>query len=268
MKLLWSQLARHVPPSWQSDASILRHRPIPDELWTRTLSHFPFLAWRDGRGQDRLRALSTLFLARKQFTPAGGLQLTDEMAVAMAAQACLPIMRLGLKAYDSFLGIVVHPDQVLAHRTFTDDAGVVHDFDEVLAGEAMPGGPLMLSWHDVQQAGSLQDRSYNVVVHEFVHVLDMSAGGEPTGVPPLPRDTSSKHWQDVLWQAFDQHSEALARGEATWLDPYAATDGLIEFFPVVSEAFFVASRALREDYPAVYRLLASYFGEDPATFEP
>lgn len=267
MKLL-SRLARHLPPSWQSDATILLHRPIPDALWAQTLSAFPFLTWRDAVAQKRLRELSTLFLARKQFTPVNGLLLTDEVAVAIAAQACLPIMRWGLNAYDSFMGIVVHPDQVLAHREYMDDHGVVHHFEEVLAGEAMPGGPVMLSWQDVQQAGNAEGFGYNVVVHEFAHALDMrSNGGEPTGVPPLPPGMSSAHWQDVLWQAFDRHSEALARGESTWLDPYAATDGLVEFFPVVTEVFFTAPQALRRDFNAVYELLSAYFGEDPASFE-
>lgn len=259
---LLDHLARHLPLSWRSESSILRHRPIPDPLWAQTLAHYPFLAWRSLEQQQRLRALSTLFLARKQFVPAGGLEITDEMAVAIAAQACLPVMRLGLGAYAHMGHIVVHPDQVVAHREVMDDAGVVHQYDEVLAGEAMPDGPVMLSWHDVQQARNLE-HGYNVVVHEFAHALDM-IGGELDGTPPLPADISQAQWRDVMWQGFDRHSEALARGEDTWLDPYAAEAGLVEFFPVVTEAFFVAPWALRADFADVYALLARFFGEDPA----
>lgn len=259
---LLARIARHLPLSWQSEASILEHRSIPDPLWTQTLAQYPFLMWRNTEQQSRLRALSTLFLARKQFVPAGGLQVTDEIAVAIAAQACLPVLRLGLGAYAHMGHIVVHPDQVVAHREVMDEAGVVHHYDEVLAGEAMPDGPVMLSWHDVQQARDL-DQGYNVVVHEFAHALDM-LGGELDGTPPLPADIDKAHWQDVMWQGFDRHSEALARGEDTWLDPYAAEAGLVEFFPVVTEAFFVAPWALRADFDDVYVLLSRYFGEDPA----
>ncbi|RRS05384.1 zinc-dependent peptidase [Aquabacterium soli] len=259
---LLDHLARHLPLSWRSESSILRHRAIPDALWAQTLAHYPFLAWRSLEQQQRLRALSTLFLARKRFVPAGGLEISDEMAVAIAAQACLPVLRLGLGAYAHMGHIVVHPDQVVAHREVMDEAGVVHQYDEVLAGEAMPDGPVMLSWHDVQQARNLE-HGYNVVVHEFAHALDM-IGGELNGTPPLPADISKAQWQDVMWQGFDRHSEALARGEDTWLDPYAAEAGLVEFFPVVTEAFFVAPWALRADFADVYALLARFFGEDPA----
>lgn len=260
---LLERIARHLPLSWRSEASILKHRAIPDSLWALTLAQYPFLAWRSPEKLERLRALSTLFLARKQFVPADGMQITDDMAVAIAAQACLPVLRLGLGAYAHMGHIVVHPDQVVAHREVMDDAGVVHQYDEVLAGEAMPDGPVMLSWHDVQQARDLE-HGYNVVVHEFAHALDM-LGGELDGTPPLPAEISKDHWQDVMWQGFDRHSEALARGEDTWLDPYAAEAGLVEFFPVVTEAFFVAPWALRADFSDVYALLSCYFGEDPAT---
>jgi Mlc titration factor MtfA (ptsG expression regulator) len=259
---LFKRLERHLPLSWRSEASILQHRAIPDELWAQTLAQYPFLAWRSAEQQGRLRALSTLFLARKQFVPAGGLQITDDMAVAIAAQACLPILRLGLGAYAHMGSIVIHPDQVVAHREVMDDAGVVHQYDEVLAGEAMPDGPVMLSWHDVQQARQL-DHGYNVVVHEFAHALDMISG-ELDGTPPLPAELSKTQWTDVMWQGFDRHSEALARGEDTWLDPYATEAGLVEFFPVVTEAFFVTPWALRADFADVYALLCKYFGEDPA----
>lgn len=257
---------RLLPPSWQSRRVILEHRAIPDHLWQQTSALFPFLTWRDAAQQQRLRELSTLFLARKQFVPAGGLVLSDEMAVAIAAQACLPILNRGLDCYASFSDIVIHPDQVVAQREVVDDSGVVHHYEEVLAGESMVGGPVMLSWQDVRQA---QDASlgYNVVVHEFVHVLDM-LDGEMDGTPPLPAGISQHEWTDTLWQAFDRHSEALARGEETWLDPYAAEAGLMEFFPVVAEAFFVAPGTLKQGFADVYALLSRYFGEDPASHEP
>ena len=95
--------------------------------------------------------MATLFLDRKEFTGAHGLGVTDKMAVAVAAQACLPVLRLGLQLYDGFVGIVMHRDEVVAAREVTDEAGVVHRYGELLAGEAMEGGPVMLSWRDVRR---------------------------------------------------------------------------------------------------------------------
>ncbi|RZI81002.1 MAG: zinc-dependent peptidase [Rubrivivax sp.] len=257
---------RLLPVSWQSEQAILTHRAIPDELWRPTLTRFPFLAWRDTARQEALRELASLFLARKQFVPAGGLVLSDEMAVAIAAQACLPILNRGLGCYAGFTDIVIHPDQVVAQREVMDDAGVVHHYEEVLAGEAMAGGPVMLSWQDVRQAQHTA-LGYNVVVHEFVHLLDM-LDGDIDGIPPLPAGITEHEWTDTMWQAFDRHSEALARGDDTWLDPYAAESGLVEFFPVVTEAFFAAPIRLQHGFAEVYALLCRYFGEDPASFEP
>ena len=261
--LLWRRwLDPMLPLSWRSDQHVLGHRAIPDDIWADTLRDYPFLAWRSQAALQRLRDLSTLFLARKQFAPAGGLVLTDEMVVAIAAQACLPVLRLGLGAYGGLITVVVHPDQVVAPREVIDDAGVVHRYSEVVAGEAMPGGPVMLSWQDVREAGET-DLGYNVVVHEFAHALDMFHG-DADGVPPLPSDIAAAQWQDTMWRAFDRHSEALAHGDAPWLDPYAAEAGLVEFVPVVTEAFFVSPQKLQAEHPEVYGLLKRYFGDDPA----
>ncbi len=137
--------------------------PVPDipaALWLQTVSRYRFLAELPLHDQAKLRALSALFLQRKEFTGAHGLEVTDAMAVAIAAQACLPLLHWGEPAgalawYDDFVGIVVHPGEAVARRQSVDEAGVVHDYDEVLLGEAMDRGPVMLSWPAVDGAGRL-----------------------------------------------------------------------------------------------------------------
>ena len=267
MSLLSALLNTWWPVSWMPDAWVLRHRPIPDALWQTTLRKHPFLTWRSPQRLQTLRQLSTVFLARKQFTPLDGLTLTDDMAVAIAAQACLPVQRWGLGPYASFVGVVIRADQVVAQHEWMDEAGVVHHHEEVLAGEAQPDGPIMLSWTDVHD-GSQRHQGYNVVVHEFAHALDMHNGPEADGCPPLPRDISRTEWLDTLWQGFDAHRDALAHGDPTWLDPYAASAGLVEFFPVVCEAFFTAPHHLQREHPAVYALLCRYFQESPHEHAP
>ena len=160
---------------WRRKRSLAR-RAIPDELWRLTLARFPFLAARDATDLAELREMATLFLDRKEFAGAHGLAVSDEMAVAIAAQACLPALKLGLHWLDGFVGIVVHEDAVVARREVEDEDGVVHAYDEELTGEAMSGGPVMLAWRDVDDAGLSAAEGYNVVVHEFAHVIDMRAG--------------------------------------------------------------------------------------------
>ena len=222
---------------------------------------YPFLQRRSLDDAAELRRLTSLLLDCKEFSTAGGLRLTDAMAVAIAAQAALPVLRLGVGAYDGFVGIVVHPEQVSARREHQDDDGVVHEYEEVLAGEAMQGGPLMLSWPDVRAAG-LASHGYNVVIHEFAHVLDM-ADGRADGVPPLPQGLSVKAWLTALRAELHTFSACVQRGEQTVLDPYAAA-GEEEFFAVTSEAFFTTAPAMKKKHPEWYGMLCAFYRQDPA----
>lgn len=244
------------------EAQALERRAIPDTLWAVTLAQLPFLANRPKNELERLRKLASLFLDDKEFTGAGGLVVNDAMAVNIAAQACLPVLNLGLQAYRSFVGIVVHPDEVVARREVTDDDGIVHAYDEVLAGEAMEGGPVMLSWHDVRTAGESADWGYNVVIHEFAHVLDMG-DGQADGVPPLPDAQARDAWLKCLDTEYERFCDAVDSGVDTVLDPYGAS-GVDEFFAVAAEGFFVTPKAMRAEHPDLYEMLARYFRQDPA----
>lgn len=234
-------------------------RAIPDALWASVLRDFPFLRQSSPEGDARLRELAARFLDGKEFQGAGGLEITDAMALAIAAQAVLPVLHLGLRWYDDFVGIVVHPDQVVARRTSQDDAGVVHEWDEVLAGEAMEHGPVMLSWTDVQAAGT-QD-GYNVVIHEFIHKIDMR-DGEADGCPPLPRERREA-WLRTLHTQYEAFREKVViaerfGGQATWLDPYAA-ENPGEFFAVAGEAYFVNRARFGAEFPQLLALFDGFF---------
>jgi Mlc titration factor MtfA (ptsG expression regulator) len=240
---------RHEPP------------PIPQALWQRTLAAYPFLAARPADEVARLRSLAAQFLREKEFHGAQGLAITDEIALAIAAQAVLPVLHLGLDWYGDFVGIVVHADQVVARRRSEDEAGVVHEWDEVLAGEAMDQGPVMLSWHDVQAAGEPDGSAYNVVVHEFVHKIDLR-DGEPDGCPPMPA-RRRRTWQAVMQAEYERFRERVViaerfGGEPTWLDPYGAEDPG-EFFAVAGEAYFVNRARFGQEFPALLALFDGFF---------
>jgi MtfA peptidase len=259
----WQALRQH------REERALARREIGDPIWQETLAQLPFLARRPAADLDRLRRMASLFLDRKEYTGAAGFIVDDVTALSVALQACLPVLELGLDHYDAFVGIVMHADAVVAEREVTDEHGIVHRYDEVLAGEAMEGGPLMLSWADVQ-GGSIDDRSnrpdsaYNVVIHEFAHVLDMR-DGQPDGVPLLASAHAREAWLAVLMPEFDRFCERVVCGYETVLDPYAA-ESPDEFFAVSSEAFFVTPHELKEEQPAWYRLLSSYYRQDPALY--
>jgi MtfA peptidase len=256
----WQSLRRH------REARALQRRAIADDLWHACLADLPFVAARPVDQQERLRRMASLFLDRKEFSGAQGLVVTDRMALTVALQACLPVLELGLDHYDGFVGIVMHRDAVVAPREVMDEAGVVHAYDEELAGEAMQGGPLMLSWADVLPAegGDAPATAYNVVIHEFAHVLDLR-DGQADGIPLLANSAERRAWNEVLVSEYDRFCERIVCGYETVLDPYAA-EAPDEFFAVASEAFFVTPQALNEEQPAMYRLLASYYRQYPAEY--
>ena len=241
-------------------------RPIPDPLWAAVLTRYPFIALRPEGERARLRQLAAQFLAGKEFHGAQGFVITDEVALSIAAQAVLPVLNLGLKWYDDFVGIVVHSEQVRARRTTTDETGVVHQWDEVLAGEAMERGPVMLSWRDVADSGATAQQGYNVVIHEFAHKIDMR-DGQPDGCPPLPSRAARRTWLATLgveYQAFREKVIVAERfgGEAQWLDAYGAT-AIDEFFAVACEAYFVNRDRFEQDFPALVALFDPFFRVQP-----
>jgi hypothetical protein len=238
------------------EARALHRHAIPDELWQLTLLRYPFLALRSAADVAELRRLSSLFLAAKEFHGVAGFEVTDEVAVAVAAQACLPVLRLGLSWYDSFVGIVMHADEVVAQREFTDDDGIVHQYEEALAGEAMDGGPLMLTW-TATEAPEFEAGIFNVVIHEFAHVIDMR-DGVADGVPPLASAAAREAWIAVIDAEWDAFCARVDAGEATLIDPYGA-ESIEEFFAVAVEALFVGPTELQAEEPALYRLLADFF---------
>jgi len=258
---------------------------IPDKLWLPLLEELPFLAALAPAECEKLRGLAAAFLADKEFHGAGGLAITDAMALSIAAQACLPLLHLrplqpGPRAdvldwYGDFVGIVVHPGEVVARREAVDDAtGVVHHYDEVLSGEAMDGGPVMLSWDEVARAGDAMVHGTNVVVHEFVHKIAMQghrSDDAPGGCPPLPRGflgTRSARAAVAAWfaalepayQAFREKVIIAERfsGEPTWLDPYGA-ESLDEFFPVACEAYFVNRTKFAQEFPTLMPVFDGLF---------
>jgi Mlc titration factor MtfA (ptsG expression regulator) len=236
--------------NWRRRRVLQKHR-IEDALWRKATTDLVFIP-----KSGKLRELALLFLAEKQFAGAQAMEVTDLMRVSIAAQACLPILELGLDWYAGFTGIVVYPGDFRVRRAETDEHGVVHEWDDDLAGEAMPGGPVVLSWD-----ATANDPQINVVIHEFAHKLDM-LNGAADGLPPLHPGMDRAAWSTAFAEAYEGFCDALERGKETWLDPYAA-EHPSEFFAVISEAFFEQPAETKRHYPDVYDQLRLFYRQDP-----
>ncbi len=249
---------------------ILKRARIDDALWRRVTGRLPFLGGMSAAELARLRALALLFLHEKQMHGAGGLELSDEIRLAIAVQAVLPVLNLGLDFYDGWVGVVVYPGEFRVRRQELDEDGVMHEWEDDLSGEAWPGGPVLLSWEDITLGVAAPEEGgepgYNVVIHEFAHKIDMLTG-EADGIPRPHADMDAGAWRRTLESAYARLVGMVEREVETLLDPYAA-EHPAEFFAVASEAFFTDPHALKEEFPGLYGQLKLFYRQDPAARRP
>ena len=265
---------------------------IPDRLWDNTLHRMPFLDRLDDEERIRLRELAARFLAGHAISGANGFIVTDEVALCIAAQACLPVLNLTLALYDDMAGVIVYPSAFIVRHSEIDEAGVVHEWEAPMAGEALDaGGAVVLSWEDAEQDHAWDDGG-NLVIHEFVHKIDMGSGGA-NGCPPFlaefHRGIDPQHWTTAFSDAYgdfcarvealerrlpadfdeddDSHAGHYAElAQSLPMDPYGA-ENPAEFFAVASEAFFALPGPLSVAYRQVFELLEQYYrqkGSRPA----
>ena len=148
---------------------VLGRSALPDGLWAEAVEALPFVQELDDAERARLRDLVVLFLDTKSIVGAGGHEVTPLQRVVIAIQACVLVLELSLDWYADFENVVVYPDEFVPGWTWEDEAGVVHASDGPLAGEAMPGGPVALSWRDVEASADFEATGMNLVIHEFAH---------------------------------------------------------------------------------------------------
>ena len=239
----------------------LSHHPVSHVVWERLMHEVNIFSGLSAVERAHLRELTTLFLQHKDICGAQGLIITPEMAMVLAAQACLPILKLGLDYYDGWVEVLIYPCAFRVKRDSTDAIGLVSHQDQILSGESWSKGPVILSWDDVVSEQTAPRSGHNVVVHEFAHKLDM-LNGSANGMPPLHSDMVRQKWTETFSEAFAQLQQQLAHYHHPGINPYGAT-APPEFFAVASECFFTDPHTLRHHFPAVYGQLALYYRQDP-----
>jgi hypothetical protein len=234
-----------------------RSHSIPPDLWDEALRSLPVCSYLSPADQSRLRELVVRFLRAKHFESAAGLAITDRMRIQVALQACLLILNLDLDYYAGWHAVILYPGDFRVPREAMDEAGVVHQWTDELAGESWERGPVILSW----DATANPEPGINIVLHEFAHKLDMR-DGVADGCPPLPAHIDPAGWARDFQSAYRHLCAALDRGEPVRVDDYAA-ESPAEFFAVMSELFFLDPELLTQEFPAIYRLLRDFYRQDP-----
>jgi Mlc titration factor MtfA (ptsG expression regulator) len=241
----------------------LPSEPVP-ETWPRVLERLVPLSRRlPEEERVRLLRLAQLFVRDVPMEGCGGLELTEEIRVAIAATACLLVMNLPYPRFAALRRVLVYPDTFVPRRMeFARDRGIQSEPDAEL-GEAWRDGIVVLSWNAVRAADANAGHGRNVVLHEFAHVLD-GEDGAFDGTPILESEQDVRDWSRIFAAEFEREQHDVDYSDDPALDPYAATNRA-EFFAVATETFFESPARLRGRLPDLYEQLRRFYRQDPAT---
>lgn len=236
--------------------------PAPPDpaVWQAVRQRARWVAALDAGRDQRLQSLAARFLRDKAITPIGALSLDAVQRTTLAALCCLPLIEFGEQGLHGWSQLIVYPDAFRVNRSHVDAAGVLHEWEDELIGEAWESGPLVLSWADVEADLEQPDAGFCVAVHEMAHKLD-ALDGVLDGTPPLPR-AWQRQWARDFQAAYDAFATAVDAGRSTAIDAYAA-EAPEEFFAVCSEYHFSDPRTLEAAMPDVAAHLECFYGPSP-----
>lgn len=234
--------------------------PVPDDTWLAARGFVPWIRALDDTRQARLRELAGRFLHEKAITPIGGLALDDAQRCSLAALCCLPLLEFGREGLRGWSQLIVYPDAFRVNRSHVDAAGVLHEWQDDLIGEAWETGPMILSWADVVADCEDPAAGFCVAAHEMAHKID-ALDGVLDGTPPLPR-AWQREWARDFQGAYDAFAGQVDAGVDTAIDGYAA-EAPEEFFAVATEYHFSDPATLRASMPEVAAHLQRLYGPPP-----
>lgn len=245
----------------------LRRKPFPPAWRALLEQNLPMYRLLPEHDRLELEGHIQVFLAEKYFEGCNGLEITDEIRVMIAAQACMLLLHRDTDYYPGMKTILVYPDRYVATSRSVGPGGVVTESQDVRLGESWhrftgSGGPVVLSWRSVQEGAADIHDGHNVVLHEFAHQLDGETGGMD-GAPALPMHSMYVPWARVLGREYQSLLDDLRMGRPTVLHPYAAKNPA-EFFAVLTEAFFEKPLQLRSKHPELYEQMKQFYQQDPA----
>ncbi|MCI0377368.1 MAG: zinc-dependent peptidase [Gemmataceae bacterium] len=210
--------------------------------------------------RTRLRNDTQALIARKDWEGCGGLSVTDEMKVTIAAQACLMLLGQEHDYFGHVRTILIYPSSFQASDERWQDEGWL---PEAAGGQAVYRGPVILAWDTVLAEGRDPSLGANLVIHEFAHQLDF-VDGYADGTLDLQGEHAER-WQEVLNTAYNQLRREIRQGRETFLGDYAATSKT-EFFATASERFFTQPAKLRHFHPALYQVLSATYAVEPESW--
>jgi hypothetical protein len=213
----------------------------------------------------RLEGHVQVFMAEKNFVGCDGFEITEEVRVTIAAQACLLVLNRKSYYFPRLRDILVYPGAFVVESVVPVGPALQSHMSRVLSGESSARGQVVLSWSDVLEGAAHPGHGRNVVIHEFAHQLDQEKG-YANGAPWLGRRDRYARWSRVMGEEFGRLQYNAATGQPSLLSHYGAVDPA-EFFAVASEAFFEQPRLVAHLHPALYAELCGVYRVDPRLFD-
>lgn len=239
----------------------LRAQQMPT-AWAEIIErNVPYCRRLSPEDRRELQGHVQVFLAEKRFEGCGGLEITDEIRLTIAAQACVLLLHRETDYYPQLRVILVYPHTYIAETARRYAGGIVIEGREIRLGESWAQGAIVLSWDDVLRGAADIHDGHNVVMHEFAHQLD-SESGVAEGAPVLPRRSMYIAWARVLKAEYEHLLDDMAHHRDTVLDSYAGTNPA-EFFAVATEVFFEKPAELKTRHRALYEQLKLFYHQDP-----
>ncbi len=242
----------------------LRMQPFPAP-WRKILrERVPLIRQLPADLQLQLKKHIQLFLAQKPFIGCQGLEVTEEMRVTIAAQACLLLLNRRTDGFAHLSQVLLYPGAFIVERESVDALGLASHDRRVLSGESWSQGQVILSWDDVLAGAAQPDDGRNVVLHEFAHQLDQ-ATGTTNGAPHLTSRARRKRWAEVMQAEYAWLQRRVDLGQPGLIDAYGSTSPA-EFFAVITEVFFECPQRLSVEHPQLYAQLRLLYAIDPLSW--
>jgi MtfA peptidase len=243
----------------------LKARPFPNEWLKIIKARIAFFLRLAAADQAELLDYIQIFLAEKNFEGCAGQEITDEVRVTIAGQACLLLLHRKTDYFPRLLTILVYPSIYSVNENRPITAEIWAEGKASRLGETgRTMGSMVLAWDAVKSGAADPADGKNVVLHEFAHQLDYE-NFAADGTPALATRKEQLAWREVMRTEFASLRAADETGIPTLLDTYGATNSA-EFFAVSVEAFFERPVMLRAQHPRLYAELRNYFRQDPVEF--
>jgi len=210
--------------------------------------------------KEQLHGLVNVFIAEKNFEGCGGLEITDEIRVTIAAQASMLLLNRRAAYFRKLHTILVYPHTYVA-RTVSSNGTVTVNGQSIRLGESWQHGPVVLAWDSVTGGTLNITDARNVILHEFAHQLDQE-DGTADGAPILEHRSSYIAWARVLSKEYEALQRKKRKARRAVMSKYGATNPA-EFFAVATETFFEKPKQMKKRHPELYDELRSYYKLNP-----